>query len=456
MGDGEGEDGEALGQVVLHPEGELGSGGRVGGHEIFESRGSGGEIGAKEDGTDVGGDFGAQIETGDISLSVLLEMELAALPGDGREDGGASRAETGVGVTNDEGEAVEAAGLERGEEGAPVGFGLAEGDADAEDGALAIEADADGDEDGAVQKLSALANLLVAGIEDQVGTGSEGAFPPGLEFAVESGGTGADLGRAHGVAAQLLDDFGDLAGGDALDIHLGEGEHQGLFAAEAFFQSTGVKVHPVADLGDAERDGADAGGQGLGFKTVGAAQAGLTALVGPGLEDGGTFLDHGLVDQQAQALGKARGTFGGQKLQNSGQKIRINLVGHVCVLVGCVWLHPNRNHTGPLPASLGASPIRGRLRSARSARLLSAAPGWGAQERRSITEELLHPQFSRLGILFLEGIIPIVKPQPHFHVQGVYQFLVLPRDWSRLRVAEAAAVQAAITRGESEPIAKPF
>jgi len=43
--------------------------------------------------------------------------------------------------------------------------------------------------------------------------------------------------------------------------------------------------------------------------------------------------------------------------------------------------------------ALAASPIRGRLRSARYARLHSAGPGWGAQRERPITEELLHPPF---------------------------------------------------------------
>jgi hypothetical protein len=40
------------------------------------------------------------------------------------------------------------------------------------------------------------------------------------------------------------------------------------------------------------------------------------------------------------------------------------VVGHVCVFVGCVLLHPNRKPRWPAPGELRASPFRGRLRSA--------------------------------------------------------------------------------------------
>jgi len=51
--------------------------------------------------------------------------------------------------------------------------------------------------------------------------------------------------------------------------------------------------------------------------------------VGAGLKGGGAFLNHGLVDEKAEALGKSKGAFIGEKLQNGGQKIRVDLVGHV-------------------------------------------------------------------------------------------------------------------------------
>ena len=51
----------------------------------------------------------------------------------------------------------------------------------------------------------------------------------------------ADLGGADGAAAELFDDGGDFAGGDALDIHFGQGEFEGLLAADAFFQGAGIE-----------------------------------------------------------------------------------------------------------------------------------------------------------------------------------------------------------------------
>ncbi len=295
---------QPLREVVLHPRGEFGGGRGVSGDEVFKSGLSGREIGAVEDGSDVGSDLGAQINTRDVSLSILLKVELAALPGNGRKDGGAGA--------------------------------------------------------------------------------------PGLEFDIELGGAGADLGGTHGVAAEVLDDLGDRACGHSLDIHLGEGEHEGLLTADALFEGTGIKVHAIADLRDAEFDGAAAGGEGLWLESVGAAQAGITTFVGPGVEDGGAFLNHGLVDEKAEALGKAGGAFIGEKLQNGGQEIRINLVGHVCVFVGCVWIHPNRDHTGPLYVSLKRKPhpgpaAFGSLRSPSLRRPRMGRSGVKSNYRRTFT-----------------------------------------------------------------------
>ena len=80
---------------------------------------------------DVGGDGGAVVEAGDESLGILLEVELAALPGHAGEDGRAGLAGAGMGVTEQELDAVQAARLEGGEEGSPVDFGFTQGRTDA-------------------------------------------------------------------------------------------------------------------------------------------------------------------------------------------------------------------------------------------------------------------------------------------------------------------------------------
>ncbi len=130
------------------------------------------------------------------------------------------------------------------------------------------------------------------------------------------------------MPAEFLDDFGNFACRDALDIPLSQREHEGSFAADAFFEGAGIKAHAVANLGDTELDGADTGGEGFWFEPVGAAQATIAALAGTGLEDGAALLNHDLIDEEAQAFGKARRALGGEQLQNGVQKIKINMVGY--------------------------------------------------------------------------------------------------------------------------------
>ena len=81
-------------------------------------------VGGKEDAADVGGDFCAQVEARDVGLGVLLEMELAVLPGDGWEDGAACGGEARMVVADEELEAVQTALLEAREEVARFSFEL--------------------------------------------------------------------------------------------------------------------------------------------------------------------------------------------------------------------------------------------------------------------------------------------------------------------------------------------
>ena len=141
--------------------------------------------GAFEDAADGAGDFGALIQAGHISLGVLLEVELAALPGDGAKDGLARGRHAGMIVADDEGDAAQTALDEALEEGAPMHFGFAQGDAHAEDGRVAFGRDAQGDEDGTVAQLAVVADFFVAGIEHQIGTGGQRPVAPLLEFGVE-------------------------------------------------------------------------------------------------------------------------------------------------------------------------------------------------------------------------------------------------------------------------------
>ena len=347
MGHGEAEHGEALREVFLHPSGQLGSGGSVFVDDFLETPLGGVEIGAVEDGADGVGDGGPLVEPGHVGLGVLLEVELAALPRHRWEEGLSGGTQPGVIVADDQLDPLEAPFLERGEEGSPVDLRLAEGGTDAEDGAFAALIDADGDKDGTVDDTSTLTDLLVSGIEEEVGVEAQGAGAPGVQFGVELGGTATDLGGTDRGPTQLLDDGGDFASGDALDVHLCQGEFEGLFAAYALVQGAGVEAGTSTDLRDVEGDGTDPCVDGLGLVAVAVAIAGLGALIGLGVEDLGAFVAHGFVDEQADALGEAFGAVFVDELQEAIEEFRLGLVGHVRRLLDVFGTTPTGSQHGP-------------------------------------------------------------------------------------------------------------
>jgi len=81
-------------------------------------------------------------------------------------------------------------------------------------------------------------------------------------------------------------------------------------------------------LGDIEGDATDAGGKGLVLETVGVAETPLGTLVGFGAEGGGALAGHGLVDDEADALGETIGTLLGEQLHDGVQEVRVFRVGH--------------------------------------------------------------------------------------------------------------------------------
>ena len=196
--------------------------------------------------------------------------------------------------------------------------------------------DAQGDEYGAIEDLSSLTDLFIAGVNEDIAAGFKRSGAPAFQFDVEPGGALADLGGADGVAAELFDDGRDFAGGNALDVHFGQGQFEGLFTADALLEGGGIEVQIAAHLRDLELDGTAAGDEGFGFETIGVAQTGVGAFIGLGLEGLGTLLAHGFIDEQADALGEAAGAFLVEELQNGVQKFRIAVVGHFGIAVGCV------------------------------------------------------------------------------------------------------------------------
>jgi hypothetical protein len=144
------ENGEALWQVFFQPRSELWSGESKQVDDFLEALLSSWEAGAKEDAADGASNIGALVDPWDVSLCVLLEVELASLPRDSPEDRFARRGHTRVVIADDEGDATEAALDETLEEGAPVRLGFAEGDTDAQNGAMAGGGDTKREKDGTV------------------------------------------------------------------------------------------------------------------------------------------------------------------------------------------------------------------------------------------------------------------------------------------------------------------
>ena len=233
----------------------------------------------------------------------MLEVKLAALPADAWEAGHGGVAEAGVIIADDVGGAVEAPLLEGTEEVTPVSLGFAERGADAENGALAGGIDADRQQDGAIDHGSIAADLFITGIEDEIRVGNvvEWTLAPEFELFIELGGGAADLrgGDLQG-ASEFGEDGRDAAGGNALDVHLRNGEGERPLGALAALESGRVEVDFTADLRDIEGQFAETGFEGLGFETISVPFAGFGALVGSGAEHLGAFNLHGVIEQEAQ------------------------------------------------------------------------------------------------------------------------------------------------------------
>jgi hypothetical protein len=295
-------------------------------------------------------------------------------------------------------EGGEAAFLEALEEVAPVDLSFAQGDADPEDGAFAIGADAEGDEHGAIEHAAAMPDFFVAGIEQDVGKSGERAGAPDFQIGVETGGAVADVSGTHGGAAEFLENGGDFSCGDALDIHFGERELEGLLAADAFFESRGVELDVAADLRDGKGDVAQAGLEGLGFEAVGVAQASVGALERPGPEHVGTLGLHGLVDEDAKALGEAVGTFFIEELQHGLEELRMIEAGHVWFWFWCFRDTPTRTHMArPLPDNEGGSSPAGAA-ALRLATLAFAPPlplgSWAWRRQSNLQKNFYTPSNS--------------------------------------------------------------
>ena len=153
LGVGQVEDRKSLGQVLLGPQGEFGGLGLPSLERLAQESFGLGLVRRVEDGADAQGDGLALIQAGDVSLGILLQVELAVLPGHAGQGRPAGGLEAGMVVGDDQADALQAAPDQAVEEGTPMDLGLGQGDGDTEHAALAIPGHADRHQYRAIDQL---------------------------------------------------------------------------------------------------------------------------------------------------------------------------------------------------------------------------------------------------------------------------------------------------------------
>jgi hypothetical protein len=166
-------------------------------------------------------------------------MDPAALPAGAGHDRGDGLGEAGVGVGDDQLDAVKPAGFERAQERGPERAVLAVTNVQAEDLSAAVGGDAGGDHHRAADHPAVHAGLEVGGVQEQVREGGvrKRAGPEAGDLGVQLATDPADLGLGDpGVHAQGLDQVVDLAGGGAVHVGLHHHRQQGPVGAAAGLQ----------------------------------------------------------------------------------------------------------------------------------------------------------------------------------------------------------------------------
>jgi hypothetical protein len=115
-----------------------------------------------EDRAQLGGDGFSRLLPGDELAGVLLQVELAALPGNGGQYRPAGCFQAGMIVGDDELDAFETTRQQAFQEAVPIDLGSRRGDRATQHPALARSLDADGDQHGAIDDSPLQAHLLAS------------------------------------------------------------------------------------------------------------------------------------------------------------------------------------------------------------------------------------------------------------------------------------------------------
>jgi len=119
----------------------------------------------------------------------------------------------------------------------PMNFGFGKSTADAQDHAFAVIApDSAGNEFGAVADHPADADLVVGGIEEELGDWRQRTVAPLFKFGLQLLVEVEYLAGGELQATEIFHDFGDAAGAYPLDIHGGDGRFECAITAQTFLQ----------------------------------------------------------------------------------------------------------------------------------------------------------------------------------------------------------------------------
>jgi hypothetical protein len=215
-----------------------------------------------------------------------------------------------LGVGDDQLDALEAAPDQGLEEAGPEGLGLGRADLEADDLAPAVGADRDSDYRRHRDDAAALALLEVGGVEPEIGPlALQRPIEEGVDTLVDVLAQLGDLRLRDAREAHRLDQVVDAPGRDPADPGFLNDRHQGLLGHLAGLEER-REVAALAQLGDAQLQGAEAGVQGPVAIAVAVVEPVDRALVPRGADQA---LDVGLHQQLQHRLGN-----GAQEVAFSG------------------------------------------------------------------------------------------------------------------------------------------
>src|SRR5512142_1834172 len=249
----------------------------------------------------------------------MREVELAALPDGTGQDGAAGGLQPGMVVADDEADATHAAVDQAVEEGSPVDFGFRGIAGDAEHAPSPVRPDANSGEQGGIADHAAVAQLLVAGVEEEIVDLAQRPAAPGSEFLVQQSGSSADLGRRQALQAELGHHLGGIAGGDALHVHLGDRQHHRSRGSAPTFQRLRIeRLVNSGGLGDVDGHRSCRGIDCLALVAVGMAAPIGVAFVQPGPEEALPLQAHSEIEQRREHLRHPLRAFGDELFHESG------------------------------------------------------------------------------------------------------------------------------------------